>query len=57
MAAGCVGRFCAGSFEGPKLKGTALPGGACWMLMHGDDVFEKSRRGSPLKRMTGNETT
>ena len=28
-----VGRFGPGSFEGPKLKGTVLPGGACWMLM------------------------
>ena len=35
-----VGRFGAGSFEGPKLKGTVLPGGACWMLMRRDDVLE-----------------
>jgi hypothetical protein len=25
--------------EGPKLKGTVLPGGACWMLMRHDDVL------------------
>ena len=24
-----VGRFGAGSFEGPKLRGTVLPGGTC----------------------------
>jgi hypothetical protein len=24
-----IGRFGAGRFEGPKLKGTVLPGGAC----------------------------
>ena len=35
-----VGRFGTGSFEGPKLKGTVLPGGACWMLMRLDDVLE-----------------
>ena len=35
-----VGRFSTGSFEGPKLKGTVLPGGACWMLMRLDDVLE-----------------
>ncbi len=35
-----VGRFGAGSFEGPRLKGTVLPGGACWMLMRRDDVLE-----------------
>src|SRR5580704_6129887 len=35
-----VGRFGTGSFEGPKLKGTVLPGGACWMLMRRYDVLE-----------------
>src|ERR1700737_502124 len=35
-----VGRFGTGSFEGPKLKGTVLPGGACWMLLRRDDVLE-----------------
>lgn len=34
-----VGRFGVGSFEGPKLKGMVLPGGACWMLMRRDDVL------------------
>ena len=35
-----IGRFGTGSFQGPKLKGTVLPGGACWMLMRRDDVLE-----------------
>ena len=39
-----VGRFGAGSFEGPKLKGAVLPGGACWMLMRRDDVLEIEAR-------------
>jgi hypothetical protein len=39
-----VGWFGVGSFEGPKLKGTVLPGGACWMLMRRDDVLEIDAR-------------
>jgi hypothetical protein len=39
-----VGRFGPGGFEGPKLKGTVLPGGACWMLMRSDDVLEIEAR-------------
>lgn len=39
-----VGRFGAGNFEGPKLKGKVLPGGACWMLMRSDDVLEIEAR-------------
>jgi hypothetical protein len=39
-----IGRFGVGSFEGPKLKGTVLPGGACWMLMRRDDVLEIEAR-------------
>lgn len=39
-----VGRFGAGSFEGPQLKGQVLPGGACWMLMRRDDVLEIEAR-------------
>jgi hypothetical protein len=39
-----VGRFGAGSFEGPKLRGTVLPGGACWMLMRQDGVLEIEAR-------------
>ena len=35
-----VGRFGAGSFEGPKLRGTVLSGGACWMLLRRDDALE-----------------
>jgi hypothetical protein len=35
-----IARFGVGSFEGPKLKGTVLPGGAGWMLMRRDDVLE-----------------
>src|SRR5271169_872695 len=38
------GRFGAGSFEGPKLKGMVLPDGACWMLMRRDDVLEIEAR-------------
>ena len=44
MAAAASGRFGAGSFEGPKLKGTVLPGGACSMLMRRDDVLEIEAR-------------
>ncbi|SDJ30850.1 Protein of unknown function [Bradyrhizobium sp. Rc2d] len=39
-----VGRLVAGTFEGPKVKGTVLPGGACWMLMRRDDVLEIEAR-------------
>ena len=39
-----IGRFGIGSFEGPRLKGTVLPGGACWMLMRRDDVLEIEAR-------------
>jgi hypothetical protein len=35
-----VGRFGTGSFEGPKLRGTVLPGGACSMLLRRDDALE-----------------
>ena len=28
------------AFEGPKLRGTVLPGGACWMLLRRDDALE-----------------
>jgi hypothetical protein len=30
----------AGSFEGPKLKGTVLPGGGAWTLVRRDDVLD-----------------
>jgi Protein of unknown function (DUF3237) len=39
-----VGRFGSGSFEGPKLRGSVLAGGACWMLMRRDDVLEIEAR-------------
>ena len=39
-----VGRFGSGSFKGSKLKGSVLPGGACWMLMRRDDVLEIEAR-------------
>ena len=39
-----VGRFGVGNFEGPKVKRTVLPGGACWMLMRRDDVLEIEAR-------------
>jgi hypothetical protein len=35
-----IARFGTGSFEGPKLRGTVLPGGAGWMLMRRDGVLE-----------------
>jgi len=35
-----IARFDTGSFEGPKLRGTVLPGGGGWMLMRRDDVLE-----------------
>jgi uncharacterized protein DUF3237 len=35
-----VARFASGNFEGPKLKGTVLPGGAGWMILRRDDVLE-----------------
>jgi Protein of unknown function (DUF3237) len=35
-----IARFGTGTFEGPKLRGTVLPGGAGWMLMRRDDVLE-----------------
>jgi hypothetical protein len=35
-----VAHFSAGRFEGPKLKGTVLPGGGGWSLMRRDDVLE-----------------
>jgi Protein of unknown function (DUF3237) len=35
-----IARFGSGSFEGPKLKGTVLPGGGGWMLIRRDDVLE-----------------
>jgi uncharacterized protein DUF3237 len=39
-----VGRFGVGSFDGPKLKGTVLPVGSCWMLVRRDDVLEIEAR-------------
>lgn len=35
-----IARFGTGIFEGPRLKGTVLQGGAGWMLMRRDDVLE-----------------
>jgi hypothetical protein len=35
-----VGRLTTGSFEGPKLKGTVLPGGGSWVILRRDDVLE-----------------
>jgi Protein of unknown function (DUF3237) len=37
-------RFDTCSFEGPKLKGTVLPGGGGWSLMRHDDVLEFDTR-------------
>jgi hypothetical protein len=35
-----VGRLITGSFGGPKLKGTVLPGGGAWTLVRRDDVLD-----------------
>jgi hypothetical protein len=35
-----IGRLTTGSFEGPKLKGTVLPGGGSWVILRCDDVLE-----------------
>jgi hypothetical protein len=35
-----IAQFTAGRFEGPKFKGTVLPGGGGWSLMRRDDVLE-----------------
>jgi Protein of unknown function (DUF3237) len=35
-----IARFGTGSFEGPKLEGTVLPGGSGWSLMRRDHVLE-----------------
>ena len=35
-----IARHTTGSFEGPKLKGTVLPGGGAWMILRRDDVLE-----------------
>ena len=35
-----IARFGTGTFEGPKLKGTMLPGGGGWMLICRDDALE-----------------
>ena len=35
-----IGRLITGSFEGPKLKGSVLPGGGSWATLRRDDVLE-----------------
>ena len=35
-----IGRLTTGSFEGPQLKGTVLPGGGAWVILRRDDVLE-----------------
>jgi hypothetical protein len=35
-----IARLSTGSFDGPRRKGTVLPGGGGWMLMRRDDVRE-----------------
>ena len=42
-------RLGTGSFEGPKLKGTVLPGGGGWSLMRRDDVLEIGGHGLALE--------
>ena len=39
-----VGLVGGGTFEGPKLKGTILPGGADWQLIRADGVAEIAAR-------------
>jgi Protein of unknown function (DUF3237) len=39
-----IARLSTGSFGGPKLKGTVLPGGGGWMLIRRDDVLEIEAR-------------
>jgi len=35
-----IARFAGGSFEGPKLRGTVLPGGGGWMILRHDGVLD-----------------
>ena len=35
-----IAKLKTGSFEGPKLKGTVLPGGGAWSLVRRDDVLD-----------------
>jgi hypothetical protein len=35
-----VARFAGGRFDGPKLRGTVLPGGGGWMLLRRDGVLD-----------------
>jgi hypothetical protein len=35
-----IARLTTGSFEGPKFKGTVLPGGGSWGILRRDDVLE-----------------
>jgi hypothetical protein len=35
-----IARLKTGSFEGPKLKGTVLPGGGSWALVRSDGVLD-----------------
>jgi hypothetical protein len=44
-----IARLGTGSFEGPKLKGTVLPGGGGWSLMRRDDVLEIGGHGLALE--------
>jgi hypothetical protein len=50
-----VGRFGGGSFEGPKLKGSVLPGGACWSCAATKSW--RSKPGSPLRLMISSKST
>ena len=35
-----IARLKSGNFDGPKLKGTVLPGGGAWTLVRRDDVLD-----------------
>src|SRR5438105_5156632 len=39
-----IAPIASGSFEGPRLRGTVLPGGGDWTLLRGDGVLELDLR-------------
>jgi hypothetical protein len=54
-----IARLNVGSFDGPKLKGTVLPGGGAWTLVRRDGVLDIEVRDVPkdvMERLHRNET-